>query len=39
MRILPGFKEMPGPSPPAPLPGGEGSVERIRFVDRFRNIQ
>src|SRR4029077_13347709 len=27
------------PSPPPPLPGGEGSVERNRTVVQFRNCQ
>jgi len=26
------------PSPPTPLPEGEGSVERNRAVARFRNV-
>src|SRR3989304_1476358 len=38
-RALRDFDTSLDPSPPTPLPEGEGSVERNRTVGRFRNCQ
>jgi len=38
-RALRNFVASLDPSPPTPLPRGEGSVERVRIAIRFRNDQ
>ena len=38
-RALHNFVTLLDPSPPTPLPEGEGSVERNRVVTQFRNLQ